>query len=154
MLRLLLIGLAAATRTPIVPVQAQLAIRSRVEPQLAYVPLTAPAGYQYASWMAARTRPDGLTIWFRWHRARYPGIGFSVSEGCAEAGATMKLFLFGRVRVRWSTTYTDGQAWRCVASGGRRVFFYVSAPGYGLSSSPSPRALARMIAFARPLRRP
>jgi hypothetical protein len=132
-----------------VPAAVQNAIRSHVEPRLAYVPMTAPPGYRYASWIRARSRPHGLTIWFRWRRARYPGLGFNVGDGCGEFGATMKLFRFGGVRVRWSTTYSDAQAWRCAKRQGRWIHFYASAPGYGSASGPSPRSLALMIASAR-----
>ena len=113
MRRLLVIGLAAAaTSSPAVPLRAQQAIRVRVEPLLAYVPSSLPAGYHYARWMQAHSRPRGLTIWFRWRRLRDPGLGFNVAEGCPEFGEPMKTYRFGRVSVRWSTTYTDAQARR------------------------------------------
>jgi len=148
-----LVGLVAALRSPVVPVSVQDAISSSVEAQVAYVPTTSPAGYHYVRWMRARTRPRALTILFRWHRSRYPGLGFTVAEGCPKVGGAMRLFRFGRVSVRWSTTYTDAQAWRCVQRDGRQMSFYVSAPGYGLAGSPSPRSLALMVAGARALRR-
>ena len=153
MRRLLVIGLAAAaTPSPVVPLHAQQAIRLRVEPLLAYVPTSLPAGYHYARWMHARNRPHALTIWFRWRDARDPGLGFNVAEGCPEFGATMKTYRFGRVSVRWSTTNTDAQGWRCLSRGNRRFYVYVSAPGYGLKGAPSARSLARVVASARPLR--
>jgi len=153
MRRLLVIGLAAAaTPSPVVPLRAQQAIRLRVEPLLAYVPTSLPAGYHYARWMQARNSPHGLTIWFGWRGARDPGLGFNVAEGCPAFGATMRTYRFGRVRVRWSTTNTDAQALRCLSRGNRRVYFSVSAPGYGLEGAPSARSLARMVASARPLR--
>ncbi|TML03450.1 MAG: hypothetical protein E6G36_09260 [Actinobacteria bacterium] len=153
MRRLLVIGLAAAaTPSPAVPLRAQQAIRLRVEPLLAYVPSSLPAGYHYARWMEAHSRPRGLTIWFRWRRLRDPGLGFNVAEGCPEFGEPMKTYRFGRVSVRWSTTYTDAQAWRCLTRGNRRFYVYVTAPGYGLGAAPPGRSLARVVASARPLR--
>ncbi len=43
-------------------------------------------------------------------------------------------------------------AWRCLMRRGRRILFYVSAPGYGSKSGPSGRALARVIGSAGPIR--
>jgi hypothetical protein len=56
------------------------------------------------------------------------------------------------VTVGWSTTNTNAQAWRCLTNGGRKISFYVSAPGYMLAGAPTPRSLALMIASARALR--
>jgi hypothetical protein len=64
----------------------------------------------------------------------------------------MTVYRFGNVKVNWSTTYEDSQAWRCVSRSNRKTFFIVSAPGNGSKEGPSGRALARMIGTARPIR--
>jgi hypothetical protein len=143
---------AASPTPPVVPARAQHAIKQQLSPLYAFVPTRLPPGYRYANWMHARRLPTHLTIWFTWHRSRYPGLGFNVSADRCPPVHAMKTYRFGRSIVHWSTTYTDADAWRCVTRGGRRFLFYASAPGYGLTGGPASLALARVIGLARPLR--
>jgi hypothetical protein len=94
-----------------------------------------------------------LSIGFGWRRNRAPDLGFSVDAYvCDRDMHPMKTFHFNGFKVFWSTTYEDASAWRPARSGGHRLCFVASAPGYGSSNGPSALALARVIGSAHPIR--
>ncbi len=55
----------------------------------------------------------------------------------------------GGMKVYWSTTYEDAEAWSCVKRGNVRLLFLVNGPGDGLKTAPKAEALARMIVSAK-----
>lgn len=138
----------------VVPLRVQRSIRAEVKPFLAYTPVSAPRDYHYLKWLRSRTGPLALSIEFAWRTDRDPQLIFNVQDAhrCPEIGRPMAVYRFGNVKVNWSTTYEDSQAWRCVAHSNRKTFFIVSAPGNGSKKGPSGRALARMIGTAQLIR--
>jgi hypothetical protein len=136
-----------------VPLSVQRAIKQQVRPLIAYVPTRVPAGWHYVGWAHRRQAPLVLSIGFGWRRNRAPDIGFNVDGyGCDREVHPMKTFHFNGFKVFWSITYEDASAWRPARSGGRRLCFVASAPGYGSSDGPSALALARVIGSAQPIR--
>jgi len=149
---------ATSTSAPrseqVVPLRVQRSIRAEVKPFLSYAPVSVPREYQYLRWLRSRTAPLGLSIEFAWRTDRDPQLIFNVQDArrCPEIGRPMAVYRFGNVKVNWSTTYEDSQAWRCVSRSNRKTFFIVSAPGNGSKKGPSGRALARMIGTAQLIR--
>jgi hypothetical protein len=149
------------TGRPAVPDAAQRAIKQRVPSRVAYVPARLPAGWRYVSWDAGSQTPglfpigQGLNVWFSdTPSSRAPANGFHVSSNqpCSMKGA-MKTFRFGGIRVAWSTTYEDAQAWRCVTSArAAPVTILVSSAGSGNDPervvNQRAAAIARMVASA------
>jgi hypothetical protein len=133
----------------LVPISVQQAIKRRVNPLFAYTPTSIPRGYRYGGWVSSRRAPRGLTIWFARRGAQ---LGFNVSEQPCPRVRPMRVYRIDGLRILWSSTYTSAEAWRCVRRGRQRLLFYVSAPGNGSPYGPSGRALARVIASARPIR--
>jgi hypothetical protein len=70
----------------------------------------------------------------------------------------MKTFRIGGVKIYWSATYEDQQAWRCITRGRRQTLLQsaVSISGDdGLASAKQRRDalnLARVVAYAQPVR--
>jgi hypothetical protein len=145
---------SAARSEQVVPLRVQKSIRAAVKPFLAYVPVSVPRDYRYLRWLRSRSAPLGLSIEFAWRTDRDPQLIFNVQDArrCPEIGRPMAVFRFGTIKVNWSTTYEDSQAWRCVSRSNRKTFFIVSAPGNGSEKGPSGRALARMIGTAQLIR--
>ena len=139
---------AAATTSPI-PSRVLRAIPKRVPPHLRYVPTRVPAGYRYASWQGSR---HGLDIYFE-REGGTPALGFhaypSGPAGTCTPGG-VHTYRFGAIRVFFETTHNDQQYWRCVRAG--TVSLEATTFRSDGSTSAKRRAIAAMLAFARPLR--
>jgi hypothetical protein len=100
---------AAAAATPVVPTFTQRAIATRA-PSVAYVPARLAIGWRYRSW---KLEGGVLRIWFAdkgGHAIAFVAARFG---GSCRAGME-KSFQLDGVKVWWSHTATDQQAWRCV----------------------------------------
>ena len=152
---LVLVPAVAAAAGPVVPAAVQRAIVDRVEPRFRWVPTVAPAGWRYRAWGPGEPprRGTALDIWFSPTGSTEIGPGFHVLAvaSCSLKGA-MKRYAFDGVRVGWSTTYEDSQAWMCLS---RRLEVVVSDTGTGgdppAAVAKRARAIARMAASARRL---
>ena len=128
------------TGRPAVPAAVQQTIKHRVPSKVAYVPTRRPADWRYVSWDAGSQTPGlfpagrGLNVWFSdTPSSRTPVNGFHVfsNQPCSMKDA-MKTFRFGRIKVAWSTTYEDSQAWRCVTPAqSAPITILVSSTGSG-----------------------
>jgi hypothetical protein len=100
---------AAAAATPVVPTFTQHQIAKR-SPGLAYVPARLAIGWHYRRW----TRyPDELQIFFAdkaGHEITFVAVLFI---GNCRTGME-KSFQLAGVKVYWSHTANEQQAWRCV----------------------------------------
>jgi hypothetical protein len=100
---------AAAAATPVVPVFTQHQIATRA-PSVAYVPARVYLGWRYRRW----THDGGvLRIYFTDKAAR--DIVFVAARFAGNCRAGMeKSFQLDGVKVWWSHTANEQQAWRCV----------------------------------------
>jgi hypothetical protein len=152
---LLLVPAVAVAAAPVVPLSVQRSIAEKVQPRFRWVPTLAPAGWRYRAWGPGDPprRGTGLDIWFSPAGSTEIGPGFHVLPvtSCSLKTA-MKRFTFDGVRVGWSTTYEDSQAWTCLS---RRLEVVVSDTGTGGDAAAvvakRARAIARMAASARAL---
>jgi hypothetical protein len=100
---------AAAAATPVVPVFTQHRIAATV-PGLAYVPARLAIGWRYRRW----THDQGLLRIFFADRAGRE-ITFVVAPSSGSCAASKeKTFQLAGVKVWWSHTRNEQQAWRCV----------------------------------------
>ncbi|HEX7582454.1 MAG TPA: hypothetical protein VF321_05150 [Gaiellaceae bacterium] len=99
---------AAAAATPVVPVFAQQRIAATVPP-LAYVPARLAIGWRYERW----THTGALRIFFTNKAGREIAFIASLFHGSCRAGME-KSFQLDGVKVWWSHTVGEQQAWRCV----------------------------------------
>ena len=100
---------AAAAATPVVPVFTQHEIAKTV-PAVAYVPARLAIGWHYRRW----THAGGvLRIFFADKAGReITFVAVRFSGNCA--AAKQKTFQLAGVKVWWSHTPDEQQAWRCV----------------------------------------
>jgi hypothetical protein len=100
---------AAAAATPVVPVFTQHQIAKTV-PAAAYVPARLAIGWRYRRW----THTGGvLRIFFADKAGReITFVAVRFSGNCA--AAKEKTFQLAGVKVWWSRTASEQQAWRCV----------------------------------------
>jgi hypothetical protein len=144
-----------------VPSVVRAAIKRHLPSNVAYAPTRIPAGWRYVAWDSGRETPGlfptgkGLNIWFSdTPSSRTPVNGFHVyaNQPCSMKGA-MKTFRFGRIKVAWSTTYEDSQAWRCASPA---VTILVSSGGSGNDPQAivnrRARAIAEMAASAQQIK--
>ncbi len=99
---------AAAAATPVVPVSVQHRIAQTV-PGLAYVPARGALGWTYERW----THDGALRIFFRDKAGREIVFVAARFNGSCRAGME-KSFQLDGVKVWWSQTPNEQQAWRCV----------------------------------------
>jgi hypothetical protein len=99
---------AAAAATPVVPVFTQHRIAATV-PALAYVPARLAIGWRYERW----THAGPLRIFFVNKAGRDIVFVASKFGGSCRAGME-KSFQLDGVKVWWSHTSDEQQAWRCV----------------------------------------
>jgi hypothetical protein len=141
-------GAAGSPSLP-VPVAVQQAIKRQVNPVYVLIPAFVPPGERYERWTTHQG--SGLQIWFQRDGAAKK-IGFSVSliGSCLGPGfGPTRTFTFGGVKVYWSGTYEDQQAWRCIKSrvGPTVLMATQSIPG-AQEGSHWARDLARVVASA------
>jgi hypothetical protein len=164
---------AAAVTTRVVPLKAERAIKEHVPLANRYVPTWVPAEWRYFSWDSGNGTPgrgSGLNIWFTTpnsyqpcgslgctpHSAAGPGFHVFADSHCSLKGA-MQTFRIAGVRVAWSATFEDAQAWRCIAQPGRAAV-NVSVSSVGMGNDPRQivearaHALAETVASARLIR--
>lgn len=126
---LALVSLAAAVTgcgsgfafSPALPQPVQRAI-AKDDPTLAYFPTRLPSGYHYAEHFSNRPNDFGLS--FSNPREMHSQLGYHVREAHCPGGA-MHIFGLNGAHIRWSGTYEDQQAWRCLTSD--NVSFVISA---------------------------
>jgi hypothetical protein len=100
---------AAAAATPVVPAFTQHQI-AKLSPGLAYVPARLAIGWHYRRWTH---HPDELQIFFAdkaGHEITFVAVPFM---GKCRTGME-KSFQLAGVKVYWSHTANEQQAWRCV----------------------------------------
>ena len=157
MIRALALAAAAVVVTSIaVPYRIQRTI-VHADPMVAYIPTRLPAGYRSAKYASDRR---GFGIWFN-NPVRSPNdLGYDVLvAACSTAGRPMHTFIsLNGVRVRWSATYEDQHAWRCLTRDGMAVILTASRSVAGDDSLITPRQrhdaldLVRLIASSERLR--
>jgi hypothetical protein len=101
---------AAAAATPVVPVFTQHQIAKKATPGLAYVPARLAIGWHYRRWTH---HPDELQIFFAdkaGHEITFVAVPLI---GKCRTGME-KSFQLAGVKVYWSHTANEQQAWRCV----------------------------------------
>jgi hypothetical protein len=100
---------AAAAATPVVPVFTQHRIATRA-PSLAYVPARLAIGWRYRNW---KVEGGVLRIWFANKAGRTITFVAARLSGKCRTGME-KSFQLAGVKVYWSHTANEQQAWRCV----------------------------------------
>jgi len=147
-------GSSGSALSPVLPQSSQHAI-AKENPLLAYVPTALPAGDHYSGRFSNVHDEVGLT--FAGPTGSHRGFTFGaeqLSHSPCPALGTMHVFALNGVRVRWSGTFVDQQAWRCIERGGvtARIFAARSIAGDDSLGTPKARAdaleLARIVAGA------
>jgi hypothetical protein len=100
---------AAAAATPVVPTFTQHQIAQRA-PSLAYVPARLAIGWHYRNW---KVEGGVLRIWFADKAGRTITFVAAPLTGSCRTGME-KSFQLAGVKVYWSHTANEQQAWRCV----------------------------------------
>jgi hypothetical protein len=143
----------ASASGPIVPLSIQRTIK-RHHPEIAYLPTRLPAGDLYRSWGDGR---NAFSIWFG---ITQPRLGFHVSRSpCSRMHSLMgdprRTFRVNGVKVYWSATTEDQQAWRCFTVGHTPILLSSSQSIFGDDYLNTPTRvrdaldLARLIARVR-----
>lgn len=146
---------ASASSLP-VPVAVQRQIQRRVGQTYRWVPMFVPDGEAYGRWERA-PHGNGFSIFFNRRGGPTDDLIFNVAPigSCgSQFGPTMRTFNLRGLKVHWSATYEDQQAWRCVTSGGVRFAVWATQAHPGAGNPRSRRALdlARVVASAEPVR--
>lgn len=140
--------------TTVVPLRVQRLLKRRA-PRAAYVPTRLPSGYRY--FKHENLQRGGFDLYFTCCDDSRPLIGFDAvlvrrSEPCNQ-GSAAKEFRIGGIVVSWNAGHNDQEAWRCIRRGGTRLLLTVSGEAQRNGTSwRMPRQLARMVAYARPIR--
>jgi hypothetical protein len=114
--------------------------------RLAYVPTRLPPGYHYTERFSYGQNDFGLS--FNKRRDTHDQLGYTVREAHCPGGA-MHVFRVNGVRIRWSGTYEDQQAWRCVTSGNVSLIISASRSISGDSPLNTPRRVHDALLLAR-----
>jgi hypothetical protein len=147
----------ALASSPPVPLTVQREIQQRVKPIYTWTPTFAPVGDRYARWGRA-SNGNGLSIFFNRRGGPTDDLIFNVAANgsCAKNfGRPMKTFVFGGVKVHWSATYEDQQAWRCLKSPTGTPFAIWASQNHPGADDPRSHwavDLAQVVASAKPNR--
>lgn len=111
--------------------------------RLAYVPTRLPPGYHYTNHFSYGPTDFGLSF-----DKRHDHLGYTVREAHCPGGA-MHVFRVNGLRIRWSGTYEDQQAWRCVTSGNVSLIVGASRSISGDSALNTPKRVHDALLLAR-----
>jgi hypothetical protein len=114
--------------------------------RLAYVPTRLPPGYHYSQHFSYSPTDFGLS--FNKRGDVHDQLGYTVREAHCPGG-TMRVFRVNALRIRWSGTYEDQQAWRCIKSGNASLIVSASRSISGDSALDTPKRVHDALVLAR-----
>jgi hypothetical protein len=145
-------GLSLGGSQSPVPGSVQSLVR-KAHPGLAYLPTRLPAGYRYSKYDSFRT---GFGFFFSKAGEAPNQLGYGTGlSACATEGSPMHTFTMDGVQVRWSATYEDQQAWRCLITPKGRLVIDAYRSIAGDDGLKTPKQLhdaldlVRMVAYSR-----
>jgi hypothetical protein len=142
--RSLCVGLALATLLGVtacgsgsgsVPARVRQEVQNQ-EGKIGFLPTQLPQGYSYKDSQLGGA--GGFDLFFS--NPSGEEIGFHVVKAsCKSWGSTMHTFEANGLTVKWSATYQDQQAWRCLAVNGTEIGISASRSVSGDDSLRSPQ---------------